>query len=81
MIYIYNCILCGYHHNIINICDYAKSMYIMHLIQPDYYMIYYPMLQAVQFSDFETNPPVVTHLYNPSSEHVDLRGIESFSHT
>jgi hypothetical protein len=56
-------------------------MYIMHLIQPDYYMIYYPMLQAVQFSDFETNPPVVTHLYNPSSEHVDLRGIESFSHT
>ena len=56
-------------------------MYIMHLIQPDYDMIYYPMLQAVQFSDFETNPPVVTHLYNPSSEHVDLRGIESFSHT
>ena len=53
----------------------------MNLIQPDYYMIYYPMLQAFQFSDFETNPAVVTHLYNPSSEHVDLRGIESFSHT
>ena len=39
----------------------------MNLIQPDYYMIYYPMLQAFQFSDFETNPAVVTHLYNPSS--------------